>query len=803
MFSSISNMEKFAGISYIMNRVVINVGGRNMKTSIIKPFRSNISLLILLIFGWFQYSLQAAVLEEIIVTAQKREQSLQEVPLAVSAFTGDFLDNGQIFSADDLSQILPTVSILGAATANNKVLRVRGIGTQSFGAAVEPSVSMVIDGVVLARQSQGFQDLLDVERIEVLRGPQSTLFGKNASAGVIHFISKNPSEEFEATGEVTVAEQDEYRFRGSVSGPLSDSAGFRLTGYYRDIGGYYENAFDGSETNAQEHWGLRGKFEFQPTDRLNILLSADYNKEDDECCQPAVAQTFGPTAAEYLSVVAPAEVSENSTSININSPLFNNTEDWGVSAQIDYDLEWARLTSITAYREWEIGFNSDVDTKPFLTSTPSLFFEISFDRFSSFRDLEQFSQELRLASPSGQTFEWVVGAFYWSMDMDVRRENRFGNCGKFIPPNVVSTIQPCPAPFYTSGFFDGTIENDNAAVFGQINWHLTDRFELFGGVRAVYENLESRTLRPVAPLPEFPGDGVDSFNVTLPLVTDTDNDEYALTGRVGLSFDMADNARLFVSYARGFKGASVNVDNVSSNDTVDPEFVDSVEGGIKAELFDNRLHLSIIGFWAEYEDFQSQSIDPTGQSAAFFLSNAGVVTTEGMELEFVATPVEGLTLSGGVAYTDAVFDEFSGATCYIGQTAAQGCIGGVQDLAGKDIPNSPDWKYTIVGRYEFPISDSGYQGFVQGSYVWQDDVVMREDNNPKTMQDSYGIFDLSAGVSSPNDRYSASIFVKNVGDKNFGTNRIDFAFTGVGAPVVQFRPKNADTYVGGTLRVNY
>ena len=229
--------------------------------------------------------------------------------------------------------------------------------------------------------------------------------------------------------------------------------------------------------------------------------------------------------------------------------------------------------------KWEIGFNSDVDTKPFLTSTPSLFFEISFDRFSSFRDLEQFSQELRLASPSGQTFEWVVGAFYWSMDMAVRRENRFGNCGKFIPPNVVSTIQPCPAPFYTSGFFDGTVENDNAALFGQINWQVTDRFELFGGVRAVYENLESRTLRPVAPLPGFSGDGVDTFNVTLPLETDTDNDEYALTGRVGLSFDVADNARLFVSYARGFKGASVNVDNVSSNDTVDPEFVDSVEGG--------------------------------------------------------------------------------------------------------------------------------------------------------------------------------------------------------------------------------
>ena len=774
-----------------------------MTTNILSAFRIHVSLLVVVTGAWAPPALHAAELEEIVVTAQKREQSLQKVPLAVSAFSGDFLENGQLFSTDDLSQVTPTISVLGAATSQNKVLRVRGIGTQSFGAAVEPSVSLVIDGVVLARQSQGFQDLLDIERIEVLRGPQSTLFGKNASAGVIHFISRGPSEEFEATGQVTVAEENEYRFSGSVSGPLSDTSGYRLTGYYRDIGAYFDNAFDGSEINSQEHWGLRGKLEFEPADGLSILLSADYNKEDDNCCQLAVAQTFGPTAAEYESVVAPAVVSEDSTSINIDAPLFNKTDDWGISVQVDYDLDWATLTSITAYREWELGFNSDVDTKPFLTSTPSLFFEISFERFAQFRDMQQFSQELRLASPSGQSLEWVVGAFYWDMDMDIRRENRFGNCGKFIPANVVTTIQPCPVPFFTSGFFDGSVGNTNAAVFGQLNWHLSDRWELFGGLRLVNDSLESQTLRPVAPLPEYPNDGVDDFNVTLPLATASDSDDSELTGRVGFSFDVSDDARLFASYARGFKGAAVNVDNVSSSDTVNPELVDSVEGGLKAKLFENRLFLSIIGFWAEYEDFQSQSIDPTGQSAAFFLSNAGVVTTQGMELEFVATPTDALTLSGGVAYTDAVFDEFSGANCYIGQTAAEGCIGGVQDLAGKDVPNSPDWKYNLVARYEFPISDAGYQGFVQGAYVWQDDVVMREDNNPKTIQESYGLFDLSAGVNWPDNRFSATLFVKNVGDQTFGTNRIDFAFTGVGAPVVQFRPKNADTYFGATFRLNY
>ncbi|MGI9428774.1 MAG: TonB-dependent receptor, partial [Bythopirellula sp.] len=313
--------------------------------SFFSAFRIHVSLLAFVTGAWAPPALPATELDEIVVTAQKREQSLQEVPLAVSAFSGEFLESLQLFSTDDLSQVTPTITVLGAATSQNQVLRIRGIGTQSFGAAVEPSVSLVIDGVVLARQSQGFQDLLDIERIEVLRGPQSTLFGKNASAGVIHFISRRPSEEFEATGEVTVAEEGEYRIGASVSGPLSATSGYRLTGYYRDIGAYFDNAFDGSGTNSKEHWGFRGKLEFEPADELSILFSADYKKEDDNCCQPAVAQTFGPTAAEYESVVAPAVVSKDSTSVNVDAPVFNKTDDWGVSVQVDYDLEWATLTS--------------------------------------------------------------------------------------------------------------------------------------------------------------------------------------------------------------------------------------------------------------------------------------------------------------------------------------------------------------------------------------------------------------------------------------------------------------------------
>ena len=744
------------------------------------------------------------VLEEVIVTAQKREQNLQEVPLAVSVFSAEMLQNRQILSSEDLNQISPSVTMLGAFNSNNKVMRVRGIGTQSFGAAIEPSVSLVMDGVVLARQQQGFLDLLDIDRIELLKGPQGTLFGKNASAGVIHFVTKRPTEEFEATGEVSIAEGDEYGFRGSVSGPLSETVGYRLSGNYRTIGSFIDNKLvGGDEANEREHWGLRGKLEWQPTDRLNILLSADYNEENDDCCQPAVIETHGPFQAEFLSVVSPAEVGPNARSANADAPIYNYTESWGVSAQIEYDLEWATLSSITAYREFTVDVNSDTDLKPYLTSTPGLFFEISFERFSRYRELEQFSQELRLSSPSGQKVEWVAGLFYWSMDMFANRENRTGNCSKGNPLNVVTTIQPCPAPFYTSGFFDGTVENDNAAFFGQINWHLTDRLEVFGGFRGVYDRLDSQTLRPVATLPEFPNDFVDSFRVTLPLATASESDETALTGRVGFLFDVTENARFYASYARGFKGAAVNIDNVSSSESVKPEFVNAVEVGIKSELFDERLYFNLSGFYAEYNDFQSQTVDATGQTAAFFLSNAGVVTTEGVELEFIAVPMEGLTIDGGLAYTDAVFEEFLGATCYVGQTVAEGCIGGFQDLSGKDVPNSPDFRYNISARYEFPIATLGIDGFIQGSYMWKDDVIMREDNNPKTAVDSYGLFDLSLGIKSPTKRYIATLYVKNVFDKTYSANRIDFAFTGVGLPVVHFPPKNADTYFGGSFRINY
>lgn len=744
----------------------------------------------------------SAQLEEIVVTAQKREQSLQDVPLAVSAFSGDALENQQIFSADDLAQLSPTISVLGAANSNNRVLRVRGIGTQSFGAGVEPSVSMVIDGVVLARQSQGFQDLLDLERIEILRGPQGTLFGKNASAGVIHYVTKNPTSEFESLAEVTVAEDQEYRVRGYVSGPISETVGYRLTGFGRDVGGFHDNVFDGSELNGTDSWGLRGKLSFEPNDSLNLLLSADYSEQDDNCCQPLVVGLFGQTAEDFQSIFSPAEIGEDSTSTNVNAPVFNETEDWGLSLTADYEMSLGTLTSITAVREWNGANNADVDHKPFQPSTPGIPFEFTWERFASFRDIEQFSQELRIASPSGERAEWVAGLFYWQMEMDVRRENRLANCGKFIPPNNVDTIQPCPVPFFTSGFFDGTVKNSNAAVFGQLNYDLTDSLEVYGGLRVLYESLETATLRPDAPLPEFPEDGVESFGAPpLPYATDTDDDDTAVTGRLGFQYAMSDNARVFASFSRGYKGASVNVDNVSSNDIVNPEIVNSVEAGIKAELLNNRLAVSLIAYSAEYDDFQSQSLVQSAQSSAFQLTNAGVVTTDGIEFEFSAAITDGFTVSGGAAYTDAVFDEFEEAQCYLGQTESDGCVNGVQDLSGKKVPNAPEWKFNVLGRYEFPLGSSGYSGFMQGAYVWQDEVVMREDNNPKTIQGDYGILDANIGLISPEDRYSLTLFVRNLTDESFGVNRIDFGFTGVGAPVAQFRPKNADRYAGLTFRM--
>ncbi len=284
--------------------------------------------------------------DEILVTATKRSERLIDVPVAVTALSGEALSQNQISGVATPQQLVPSLTFTQSTNDLNNNVRIRGVGTALFNVGLESSVSFVVDGVVLSRQGQGFQDLIDIERVEVLRGPQGVLFGKNATAGVINVVTKRPSKDFTADAEIVVAEQDEYRVRASVAGPLSEAVGFRLTGFWNDVGGHIRDVATGERYNGGKSYGMRGKLEAQAGD-LNLLLIGDYRKSEALCCQFQARSFVNPVA---LSLLAPVVPSDTNRQVKNDAKTFNDTEQWGVSLEANLGLGDHTLTSISAYR---------------------------------------------------------------------------------------------------------------------------------------------------------------------------------------------------------------------------------------------------------------------------------------------------------------------------------------------------------------------------------------------------------------------------------------------------------------------
>lgn len=732
-----------------------------------------------------------SITEALLVTAQKREQSIQEVPLAVSTLSGDQLSNAFIGGVTDLALIAPSVSFTQSTNALNSSVQIRGIGTAVFSSAVEPSVSFVVDGVVMSRQGQAFTDLIDIERVEVLRGPQSTLFGKNASAGVINIITKRPSDEFEFEAETVIAEDNEYEAKGSVSGPLSDVAGARLTAYYKDREGHIDNLFDGRDLNGSSSYGFRGQFEWDITDSINLLLIGDVRESYDDCCQ---YQPRDFSTAVFNTAVAPVVPSSGNRQVNVNAPVFNDTTSWGVSAELNADIAGDHtLTSITAYRAWDFVNNIDVDGVP----TPALGIT-GIDLNSGRTQIKQFSEELRLTSPSGGEFEYIAGLYFYYLDLDRFFSRRVGACSPAIPANAgLSPGDPCVVPTFLSGFFNGTVENQNYAAFGDVTWNVLDNVDLVGGVRLIYDRLEFSTLRPAEPLE--PG---ELLLGPAPLSTAGTIDDFAPAGRGGIQFYPADDVMTYVMYSRGYKGATVDVAFEPDDRTVEPETSNSVEIGVKSSWFDDLLTVNVAAFYTEYENFQAQTFNAA--DAEFILTNAGTVGTKGVEADFTTQPIEGLSLFGGVAYTDAEIKEFPNGQCFNPIAADPDCrLNGTKDLGGGELPNSPDWKVNLTGRYDWDLGLLPARAFVQGSYVWQSDVQFSLTQNPNTIQGSYGIFDASVGLADLDDQVQVSFFVKNLLDKDYASFIFQDAIITNAVNINHYIPKNAERFVGGSVRVRF
>ena len=766
----------------------------------------------------------AEIGDDIVVTAQKRTERLTNVPLAVTAIGGEALATRQINDTTALTQAIPSLTFQQGANPTNTNFRIRGVGTQLFSQGVESSVSIVTDGVVAARQAQGFSDLADIERVEVLRGPQGTLFGRNASAGVINIVTARPSSTFGGRADFTIAEKNEYRARGTVTGPVADSMNARLSGYYNHVGGYVRNVVTGRDVQGSESYGVRGKLDWDATSRLNLLLIGDFRKSDSLCCASTWVKVTNPVLRQTL---APVRIAPDSREVVENIETFANSQSYTASLQADYDLGGATITSITAYQDYDLYVNQPVDRSDSSTirylgaGVPYVKWDLNAGELF----VKNFTQELRIASAGSGDLTYTAGLFYSDLQVVRPFRRRRATC---VAGVLFQTCAPANVR-YQSSSNTATLNTYSYAAFGQAEYRIVGGLKALGGLRVQYERgrnvgTQLGTLEPGDAL--FPG-------VPANLSGSTRADDFAVTGKAGLQYEFTRDLQTYASYTRGYKGLGYNMEAATdfTNQTVlDPEYVNAYEVGFKMATADRKFTLNIAGFWSEYDNLQVQAnrSDSATGVVRFVTTNAGSSTAKGFEIESTIRPSSNFSVAVGLTYVESTVSidglncplQFQASapaastpypvnSCYRPITVVNGAnvIGApTQNLRDQQLPATPKVRINVAPRFEHEIPGLGMDGFIQTVVNFQSKQSFSLEQDPASIQPSYTLVDINLGLQTADGRYTLSVFAKNLFDVNYYTSLgPSTLLTNATSPnnLAATFNKDADRYFGASLGVRF
>ncbi|GAB3273572.1 TonB-dependent receptor [Parahaliea aestuarii] len=722
---------------------------------------------------------QTAALEEVIVTAQKRAQSAQDVPVALTAVGAEAIEAMGIQEFSDVTRLSPSLTMSSGNNKQQTSISIRGIGTNVFSISVEPSVAVIIDNVSQVQPGQALSNLVDVERIEVLRGPQSTLFGKNASAGLVSVTTKSPASELEGSLELVATDDEQQRTVGTLSGPLGDSAGYRLMAYYDDRDGYLDNLSSGSSLNGGLARGGRGKFRWDMNDRLTATAIVNYGEDTVDCCGinwhalDPTARVLGFVPADPAVGIEPGP---DNREIRQDNPSYGHSEDMSGSLELAYSMGDFSLTSITALNRWDFTNTEDVDFSD-VDVAGALTGGVLHGGIDSLSNVEMsfFSQELRLDSPLYENFDYMLGLYYADADTDRSFER-----------TILVADWAAEA---------GT---ESMAAFGQGNWRFSQQTSLSVGLRYNYEQIS-----------------VDFYDAPTEASYQGDDSDGVWLGKLSLQHFLNEDTMLFASYTRGYKGQAYDVSTGFNQDKADTpvasEHADAYELGVKATLFDQRLQFNAVAFYTEYDDYQAQNtrINENGE-VELDISNVGVLETQGIEIDAVALLGQNFVLRGGFAWIDATVKEYPNARCYPGQTVVEGCVeiapgATVQDLAGAELANSPDYKLTLSGEYNLTLGSLPFDAFANFSYRWQDEVNFNLSQDPQTAYDSYDVLDLSLGiVERKREAYRVTLFVNNVFDESYAVSLANLGNLYGGKQAVgQVLARDSQRYAGVRVKFNF
>jgi iron complex outermembrane recepter protein len=779
---------------------------------------------------------------EVVVTAQKREQNLQDVPIVVTAVSGQLLQDTGVKDIKDLTILTPGLIVTSTTSEAVTTARIRGVGTVGDNPGLESSVGVVIDGVYRPRNGVGFGDLGELDRIEVLKGPQGTLFGKNTSAGVINILTKQPDFQFGTTAALSGGNYGDFEAGASITGPIvADKVAGRLYASRSKRDGFYDtNVAGGPRTETEDaDRGLktaRGQVLFKPSDGLSIRVIGDYTDRNENCCA-AVQSNVGPSAAviNALSPDTGVAIPQDPFSRRTfsNRPTTQDITDKGLSGELNWTLGGATLTSITAWRDWQVTSGQDSDF-----STADIWYRANDGRFSN--EFEQVSQEIRLAGSAGRA-NWLVGAFYANEDLDSLQHLAFGTAfepyyslvfSAGMAPTLVSTLTGLPpgsAYPLDAGLFDRYKQKSNSyAIFTNDSYAFTDKLEGTIGLRytkedkkldSVYSNIgggsagcaASRARRPLvfgafaaAPAGTAQnwynlgcGTYADpAFNSAL---THQSNNDDQVSGTAKLAFRFTDDVMSYVSYAKGYKAAGFNLDRerivsaalgaadpasaVDPDTHFAPETVDSYELGMKTNWANRTLLLNATAFYEKFENFQLNTY--TGIS--FVVASIPEVTSQGVDLDFLwFVPGNKLSFQGGVTYAETTYGNF---------TPGPGIS---PRLPNNTVSFAPRWSGTLSATYTQPLG---------GNLVWRTNVGAKSmsryntgsDLNPAKEQSAFTLVNARIGIGSESDRWMIEAWGQNLFDRDYYQLFFD-------APL---QTGTFDAYLGAprtyglTLRVNF
>ena len=702
-----------------------------------------------------------AELEEVIVTAQHRAQNVQDVPITITAISGAELAEADIFDAATIALHVPGMSY-GEFAAGQALISMRGISSIDDGAGLDNSVGLFLDGAYIGRLASINFDMFDLERIEVLKGPQGTLFGRNSIGGAISVVTEKPSDELKGKVGVTFGNEGIFRYQGYISGPLSENIAGKLTLSHREHDGYVDNVVLGTELQDEDQTSIRGQLHFD-TGNSNWLLSADWMEDDRNDMGRTPIEISMSARPLPVIMIAAANGVTDARQTAATADGFSRREAGGISLQGDIELDRGTFTTITAFRQAEADWEmQSVGAGLGAAGVP---FDEVFDDI--LEDIDTFSQEFRWTSNLDGNFNYTAGLYFFREETDRIEQFKITAAGTYVPGSFV--VQDVGSQAFIGNEYTRTENETNSyAIYGQGTWDLNEAFSLTFGARYTLDEKDYRatsvdcganlTDTQFENFPACQGVGGSLNIVAESFVVTPDDDWDDFSPMISLQYRPNDTVMLFGTISKGFKSGgfagSQGVEAVAA-DPVDPETALNYELGFKGDLLDNTLRFNATAFFTDYEDLQIVRFGPVAGSefGTFVTANIGTADIVGLEADFIWNITDQFSLSGNVAFLDTEVDGL------VLETANASV-----DASGSDLRQAPDFSYNITGKYSIPTNHGTYDFRLEFSHM---DRQITDYVDQRTRIDEHDLLDARIAWTSNNESLEIALWGKNLAEEDY------------------------------------